>query len=397
MDCDYIVIMGTFRTGSTFLSKALSAHKNIAVASDPYFMFFKSFRNEVFIREGVKNFDLESPVSDNFFSKHVELNGKIRNYNLKIPIKHISLKAILSLIGKSAERDSPKVVPLLGDVTANHYDELYRKLLELVHRAYGDENSKLIGFKCTFAEQFLEVLINTFPNIKCIYLLRDPRGVAASQKVFFETNKQYSGRGRYPLYYVIRHWRKSFAYLLDNVDKKENVLYIRYEDLITNPSDSFTNICAFLKLEYDQNMVDGNMYKDGYENSWMQNSSYGTSGCINTAYIDKWKEILTEREIQFIEDLCCPELEVLGYQRVSKDRIMASCLNPPQEEFHKIDPWITSYLDDYVMDERKAEKELIRRFLMNGNFEYNGLEAELLDKIYIGKNYLKNLSSFESI
>jgi len=376
------------------MAKALSAHKKIVVPSDPYFGFFKSFRNEMFFREGVEEFDPGEPISANFYSKHYRINEIIRNSDLRIPIKYNSIEDALGLIANLAERDAPGVLPLLSKVKAKSYDELYQNLIDIVYQVYGDEFTEAVGFKCTFVEQYLEVMLNTYSDLKCIYLIRDPRAIAASQKVFYDRHL-YSGRGRYPLYYVVLQWRKSIAYLNDNIDRKQNVLLVRYEDVISNPEDEFVRICSFLGVEYDHNMADGSCYIDGSGNPWFQNSSYGTSEKISKRFVEKWRDVLSPDEIQFIEDLCGIEMELYGYERTCDDNIVMSCFMPPQEDIKKIDPWILDYVDEYIMSEENAEKEIIRRYFIQDIHKYCGEKSKYLDKVFIGKKYLAKLEALK--
>ncbi len=286
MDFKKVLVMGTFRTGSTFLAKALSAHKNMTVPSDPYFYFFKALRNEIFKLEGVKDFDCESPVADNFYSEYVEINQKIRKYDLNIPIKFNNVKQVVANIAKLAKRDNQKLVSYIEEITeANTYKDLFEQLVTAVNKAYGSEDAVYAGFKVTFTEQFLSVLINTYPDLKCVYLMRDPRAILASQNVFYQKDdhkEEFKNRGMYPLLYVIRHWRKSVAYLLENIEKKDNVYLVHYEKLMNSPEKYFKEICSFVGVDFDPNMCDASSYTDGSGKQWEQNSSYGRSTSITT-------------------------------------------------------------------------------------------------------------------
>ena len=42
-----LFVTGTTRSGGTLLARALSAHKEIMVASDPYLEMFRSLRNAI--------------------------------------------------------------------------------------------------------------------------------------------------------------------------------------------------------------------------------------------------------------------------------------------------------------------------------------------------------------
>ena len=93
MEFTPIFVTGTFRSATTLMAKALSANDKIFIADDPFFQFFKEFRNEFFYSNGLKNFDNNYPISDNFYSNHIELNRKIKNSNLSLPFKSRTLES----------------------------------------------------------------------------------------------------------------------------------------------------------------------------------------------------------------------------------------------------------------------------------------------------------------
>jgi len=397
---NYLMVMGTFRTGSTLMAKALSAHRRLTVASDPYFQFFKSLRNELFLRARVRPFDQNSPLSDNFCSPHVSLNAILHTRTLRIPIVHVPLERTLRQIARYAKRDAPKIVPLLPQVRAKTYDELFRELMRVIQRAYGRAEDAYCGFKCTFAEQFLSVVLNTYPRVRCIYLIRDPRAVAASQGAFYDyppNRQQFPGRGHYPLLYVIRHWRKSVAYLVENLHRRNQVLLVRYEDVTAHPRVSFQRICRFLDVPYDPAMAEPRNYQDGEGRRWTQNSSYGTSPRITTKFLQRWKRVLSAQQLQFIEDLCAPEMEALGYPRLTADRLLDSCLLPPEERLDTIDPWIGRYVKSFVLDERQAQEELVRRAVLTGK-RWNGLRdgTPFLQRLYLVEDFPRRLAQLRS-
>ena len=66
-----LFITGLFRSGTTFLARALNAHPELSVASDPYFEFWKLLRNKWYGGRDAE-FNTAAPLSDYFF-QDVEL------------------------------------------------------------------------------------------------------------------------------------------------------------------------------------------------------------------------------------------------------------------------------------------------------------------------------------
>jgi len=390
MNKKILTIMGTFRTGSTFLTKALSAHTNVTVVSDPCFYFFKAFRNEIFLNEHVNNFCVNSPISDNFFSPYLQINDIIKSGDFNIPIKHVKLEKILSNIQHLANNNAPKISQYVCEISVENYKDLFIELLEACRKAYGDSDTTLIGFKDTFVEQFIAPMANTFPGTKCIYLIRDPRAILASQNAYFK--KKATARGRYPLLYVVRHWRKSIAYALENIKQGNNIFLVKYEDLTSAPEVVFQKICNYLNIAYDSKILDSSKYKDGNGKTWTQNSAYSTSTKINTKSHEKWKEVLSTEEIQLVEELCSPEMEYLGYKRTTNENPTTLINSAYRDDPTEIDSWLLEFIDEYSLENiHELNKEITRYFFIHHETNNTPINDLMAQKIFIYKDLLKDL------
>jgi hypothetical protein len=374
-----VFVVGMFRSGTTLVSKALDVHSKITVVDDPFFQFFKSFRNEIFCSLD-KNFDKNYPVSDNFFSDQEVANKKLDESTFKIPFNNVGLEEVKKNLFPFCEFYCPELAPKILGMAAETYDELFRKLLDLEQEVYGSEKTELVGCKNTFSEQFIGPLINTYPNIKIIQIIRDPRAVMASQ------NK--SDVGTYPILFALRHWRKSIAYALEYVNNTENFLLIKYEDFVENPVREMKKVCGFLGVIYEENMVDAGKYKGKKGQKWEQNSSFGSSREITKKFSEKWKEVLKEKEVQFIEDLCEPEMKAFGYGRSTNSDFFNSVLNPPNFDI-EVQDWVREYEADFEIGEREMNKEIVRYLLLNSpNISVNN---DFLKKVFVTKNFLTKI------
>ena len=346
-----IFIFGMIRSGTTFLSKALSAHSNILIASDPYLQFFKAFRNEIGLISNFNNFDCDSPISDEFFLKNNNLQNIIKRTDFDVPITHFSLSNTLKLISKFTERDSFKIKENLKHINknVNNYGLLLDQLLDIIKISYGDKNTINYGFKSTFSEQFISAVINRYNDAKCIFILRDPRSIYASH--INEHEKQY------PLLFVLRNWRKSIYYYLENKNKKNNIYFVKYEDLISNIEGSLEKICRFIDVKFDKKMIDSNNYMDGKNNKWKINSSFAKSNIINN---NSWEKILSPNYITIIEKLTKIEMNYFNYEISNKDQNikLKNLINLESKE--NIYDWIKPYYDDYKFSKNQLENEQAR-------------------------------------
>lgn len=365
-----LFIFGMFRSATTMLARSLSAHSEIKIASDPYFQFFKSFRNEIYTRHHV-SFDTNSPLSDNFFNENLKLDKIILNSSYDFEIKNSSLEEIISQIEFYIGRDSEKIKPLLNEVKASNFRELLRELIFLIYRSYGDISTNFVGFKCTFAELFIAPTIKALPNSKILCVVRDPRAIFASQ-IFPKKD--------YPILYVVRQWRKSIEYILQNISLK-NVYVLRYEDLVDNPERSMNGISKFIGVAYQSNMIDPKKFKDGGGRLWSQNSSYNENNKnndISNKNKNRWTDVLSQAEIQIIEDLCDAEMKIFGYIRQSKINIL-NLKNTYIEDKDEFRSWFREYFYQYELNEYEIKKEIKRyHYLKNKKFDEKNLEKFLI-------------------
>jgi len=377
---NYVAVVGMVRSGTTLISRAIDAHSKIAVAPDPYLGFFKEFRNEI-CKDFSPEFDEECPLSDNFFNTRLDVKRRLVNATFVREIKNQDLGKIKRRIINLAENNAPGVVPHVKEMNASNYEELFIKLMDIIKKSYGDTNTKIVGFKQTWVEEFTSPMINTFPNMKCIHIIRDPRAIIASRKrtTWLAHN--------YPILFMLRHWRKSCAYALHNgFYNKNNVYVVKYEDLTSAPEAVLKEICNFLDVEYERAMIDTSNYRDGVGSQWTDNSAYGRAKTITAKFQKKWKDVLSEKELQFIEDLCDIEMKAFNYDReTSQDLHHSLFLKIKLDELD--DDWIEKYGSQPNMRVEDIKNELLRYYLYKDG--ENKIDNDLLEAAFIVPDFLK--------
>ena len=93
---------------------------------------------------------------------------------------------------------------------------------------------------------------------------------------------------------------------IDNINKLE----IKYEDLTKYPEEVLYDICQFLKVDFENNML--NFYKDIRNNEAVYRSNL-IFNPITTGSIGKWRTKMTDREIREYEIIAGNTLNKLGY------------------------------------------------------------------------------------
>lgn len=365
---DYVFITGMFRSGTTLLGRMLNAHKNIAIASDPCMPLFKNFRSDI-AKEIGQEVPTNMPLDDYYFSKDkLNLKESIESATFEFEFKNNSGELKKQLVSHGSPF-CPKLTENVEKINGRTYTELLESILCLTREQYGDKKTRVVGFKDVWTDEFIRPLSKSFPNMKFIQILRDPRAVASSKN---------SRKAKYPWIFLARQWRKlaSYAWHYQN-DKfqKPRVLLIYYEDLIREPERAAKNICSYLNLEYDSNMVDLDNYVDGEGKSWRQNTAYGQGEKkFNEKNIDKWRSVLKEEEVKLIELFCQFEMNLHNYECDNHHKEIPSefIFNAPKIQEDNLADWIKKLIkNDELSSVVEMNKETLRYSLVHDKKDSN--------------------------
>lgn len=341
----YLFISGMFRSGTTLLSRMINTHTRVACASDPLRPLFNSFRYTAAGKKYQAQHDRFEPLAD--YIDQPDLLATILGADLNTPIDFPGQK-LLDLIQKSARpysglwADSLKM-PDLKD----SYAQWLHHCLEHVRSIYGVSGTKdIIAFKEVWATEMVPCFHRLFENAKSLIIVRDPRDVAASKK---KTENQY------PFFFMARQWRK-LAFLANRMAHvyPKKVKTIKYEDLVSSPESVITEICDFITVPFETELLNPLNYKDGDNLPWKQNTSYmpKEKQTINRASVGKWKTILDEQELSLIELICYDMMKKWGY---SPSLSLNELLHAPVSEFKRLPQsslaeWIRPYSFDQSLD-----------------------------------------------
>jgi hypothetical protein len=303
----YCYISSMFRSGSTLIARMLDAHPQIASASDPMRPLFNSFRYDIASTEFQNSHHRFDPLGD-YFLKDCTLLKKILKSSFLHPVG-LSPFEMISAVAKRAEMFSGSYAAALDSTMAiETYKDYISYFLETIANIYGNgKQYSCVAFKEVWSTEFFPALKRSFPSMKCITIVRDPRAVVASKNATGEP---------YPYIFMGRQWRK-LAWLSAYMDYQfEDVLLLRYEDIVSQPEEYVAKICRFLNVEYCDSLLDLKTYKDGRGNSWKQNSSYEDSNSLRISgrSLDKWKTILDAKDLFSIELFTHDWMQHFGYE-----------------------------------------------------------------------------------
>lgn len=167
------------------------------------------------------------------------------------------------------------------------------------------KNGKVIwGDKAPpFIDKIAEIKL-LFPDSKIIQIIRDPRSNVMSLH-----KRQYTD-----IEIAAERWRDLNLQGLNTgkILSDKEYLKIHYEDLLANPEEVLNDVCKFLNVEYQTELISKLATSDetNLENAYVKKT-------LDTSKIDNWKSELSKKEISNIESLTSPLMSTLGYEKIT--------------------------------------------------------------------------------
>ncbi len=185
----------------------------------------------------------------------------------------------------------------------------YGRLFALFHSHNAERLGKpRWGDKSLHTEIHADSIFTEFPNAKVIHMVRDPRDRAASMMKRYEKN-----RGRVAA--ATGRWLTSVQVGERNCKKyPDNYMVLRYETLASCPEETLRMVCDFIGEAYAPEMLQMDAVPEMKERGG--NSSYGQfeQAVISTRSIGRFRDVLSESEILFIQMAAKQEMARYGYQ-----------------------------------------------------------------------------------
>lgn len=274
----FLFIVGVGRSGTSLLQSMLNAHSEIIFL--PEINFIRRF----IVKNGLKiiqdNTELIQFISDDKRLKRLNMDFSdiFRN--------------------KVINRDN------IGLYT-------YQQILN----AYIDGNDiTYVGDKDPRSIEFIPTLQRIFPDVKIIHIIRDPRDVLLSKM------KAGWSKQRPLLYNVFAGVVQIELVHLHKKSLNENIIELHYENLIQYTLEELQKICTDLKLQFESGMLDFQVSAQKLisedEIEWKKE----TLRPVIAENAEKWKQGLTNWQIQLVEELNPAAFRYYRYEK-SQPRI----------------------------------------------------------------------------
>jgi hypothetical protein len=254
-----IFIGGLERTGTSLLFALLASHRNISMTRRTNWWTFYHDRYG----------DLADP-------KNLEkCLTAMRRYR-----RHAKLEPDIDRLRKELVSGEPSYCRLFALLQQHHAERMGKP-------RWGD--------KSLHTERYASTVFRCFPEARIIHMIRDPRDRYASAVKRWHGNRGGVGS-------ATAAWITSVHLGARNTERfPEKYFVLRYETLVQQPEKTLRELCDFIGETYDPGMLNMSGAEEFRETGG--NSSFGrfAAGEISTASIGRFRSVLDEPQLAFIQ------------------------------------------------------------------------------------------------
>ncbi len=278
-----VFIVGTERSGSNLLRLMLDAHPEVAVPHPPHILHYLS--------------PLEPRYGD---LRRPQNLGRLVDDVLTLIRLHIHPWEANVLLDR--ER-------LLREAWPRDLCGVFIAVYEAYRRAQGKARW---GCKSTFLIHHVARLRRALPGARFLWLVRDPRDVAASSR--------RSVFSPFHPWHTAELWRRQQEEGLaqERALPASVWLRLRYEDLLADPQATLQRVCAFLDLPPDPGMLAFHARPAAQRASALSADWRNTARPLLRGNSGKFRAQLSPAELRWVEASCGPLMQQLGYPPLTR-------------------------------------------------------------------------------
>ena len=326
----YCFITGFLRSGTTLIEKLVHALPGACVGPQPFpFLYYDAKR--AFLRtRGIE--DAHYPLGHLFGEDRYrpeDFAAFLSGYRLTRDGVVASFAAMRGYSGWQ--------LPAMADralyVGEGSFAEVYRALCDGLPSILGRDDSRLLGAKEVFCEEFVPYFLSE--GISVVLVLRDVRDVVASLK--FGQGRNYGDPGL-PLLHIVRQWRKSVAFALE-LAGVPGFRVVRYEKLVASAQRQVDELARELGCSpATPGALDRLRDQDG--RAWEGNSSFAPVQGVSRDPVGRFAGTLPATWLAAVESLCGPEMAAIGLEPASQPgrEGMAATLERVAQETNLVGP-----------------------------------------------------------
>lgn len=293
-----IFLLGAHKSGTSLIRSLFDGHPDLYVV--PFEMHFFKHLGFPLTYEYFKQDSQPIVNYQQSIISHINHINKAKDkYADSINIERFDL----NLFSKEIDKLSP------GKYKTKELIEIYINAVFKADKKVESTPEKRITEKSVTHHEHAIELSKYFPDAKFIHIVRNPY----SNWVALRKYKSYNNTGGPLLYRIANTLTHNYYYLERNKNIIENYLVVKYEDILSNPTDTIDTICSFLDLEFNDSLLTPT--KDG--KLWTGNSSSNIRFTgINSDNINNWKNHIKGVDIYYINILFKDILDRYKYQYI---------------------------------------------------------------------------------
>lgn len=189
-----------------------------------------------------------------------------------------------------------------------HGEPTYPHLFALFHEHYAEREGKpRWGDQTGLIERYADPIFAAYPGARMIHMVRDPRDRYEASLALHPNGQMRVGGATARWLYSVRLAERNRRRYPDHYK------VVCYETLVRRPEQTVREICDFLGEEFVPKMLtmDG---APGYRNK----GEHDTNGAeeqapISTAYIGRFRQVISKREIAFMQWYVGREMRAYDY------------------------------------------------------------------------------------
>lgn len=306
-----VFITGSSRSGTELLRDLLNRHDDITIAKESH--YFDDFRPRF------RSSEIKQPT-DALRYRALEYFSRIETGSYAFPgrpdsERYLSFVHQINRLSLSLGRSIDAVFVAFCQLSGQeHHAGAPAKML------WGEKTPRHIYR----SRQIFEI----FPNSKMIFVLRDPRGVAASYRHWhtvelegFMALPEQSAAAKAERRRIQNSWSPTISALLWKSAFKtacslleeygtDRVHILKFEDLLHEPEAIIQSLCDFINIEPAESMQNVRVINSTYHRP---NSRFG----FDASAADRWRYTLSSPEISHLERIAGRAMLKAGYERSS--------------------------------------------------------------------------------
>lgn len=276
-------IIGSPRSGTTLLRLMLNNHQNMIVPPECGFA--------VWFYEKYHSLGFSESVIDAFV-QDVSTARKIETWNLD----YAKLREYIITSGASS----------------------YSQAVSTVYEFYGHSSKKKFnrwGDKNNFYLRHIKTLCALYPSAQFIHIIRDGRDIACSYKALRKSKlvSKYAPDLPVDINEIAREWAENIQQIRESFEELSpaQVFEVRYEDVVSQPTQELHRICRYLGESYDPAME--LYYINNQEPVEFLQWKAKTLEKPTDSEVGKYRRELTGAEIEEFERISSRILKVYNY------------------------------------------------------------------------------------